>query len=237
VNATSYNWGISGGTIASGQGTLAISADVAALIGSGSITVQAVNGCGSSSTRSLTILGAPGRPNPITGSASVCDNTTEAYGVATVAGASSYTWVVTPNGSVSTGQGTKNITVAWTIPAAGQTMSVTASNACGTSLSRSLTGITVNNCPRFGANNDAVNLNAYPNPTSDRVTIEFTTQKDSDYNLVIADLSGRTVVLENSNAKAGWNSKVISLDGISPGVYMITLDMNTTRQQLKLVVN
>jgi len=237
VNATSYNWGISGGTIASGQGTLAISADVAALIGSGSITVQAVNGCGSSSTRSLTILGAPGRPSPITGSASVCDNTTEAYGVATVAGASSYTWVVTPNGSVSSGQGTKNITIDWTVPAIGQTMSVTASNACGTSLSRSLTGITVNNCPRFGANNDAVNLNAYPNPTSDRVTIEFTTQEDSDYNLIIADLSGRTVVLENSNAKAGWNSKVISLDGIASGVYMITLDMNTTRQQLKLVVN
>ena len=236
VNATSYNWGISGGTIASGQGTLAISVDVAALIGSGSITVQAVNGCGSSSTRSLTILGAPGRPDPITGSTSVCDNTTEAYGVATVAGASSYTWVVTPNGSVSSGQGTKNITIDWTVPATGQTMSVTASNACGTSLSRSLTGITVNNCPRFGANNDAVNLNAYPNPTSDRVTIEFNAEENSDYRLRISDLAGRTMLLENASASAGLNSKVLSLDGLAAGVYMITMDLNNATQQIKLIV-
>ncbi len=235
-NATSYNWGITGGTIASGQGTNAISVDVAALIGSGSITVQAVNGCGTSLTRTLTIIGAPARPEPIAGSTSVCDNTTEAYGVATVAGAASYTWVVTPNGSVSSGQGTKNITVDWTAPATGQSMSVSASNACGTGLSRSLTSITVNNCPRFGVNADQVNLNAFPNPAADRVTIQFTSEDNSDYRLRISDVTGRTLFLENGTAAAGLNTKVLSLDGFASGVYNLTIEMNNAQQQIKLIV-
>jgi hypothetical protein len=90
------------------------------------------------------------RAGVITGATSVCDNTNEAYSVATVPGAALYTWAVTANGSVSTGQGTKNITIDWLAPAAGQSMSVVTSNACGTSLTRTLTGITVNNCHTFG---------------------------------------------------------------------------------------
>lgn len=235
ANATSYNWGITGGIIASGQGTTGISVDVALLTGSGSITVQAVNGCGTSLTRSLVIKGSPARPDPISGSVSVCDNTTEPYSVATVAGADAYTWVVS-SGSVSSGQGTKNITVDWAAPAAGQTMSVTTSNACGSSLSRSLTGITVNNCPRFGMNADQVNLNAFPNPASDRATIQFTSVDDSDYRLRISDITGRTLFLENGTAAAGLNTKVLSLDGFASGVYNLTIEMDNAQQQIKLIV-
>ncbi len=235
ANATSYNWGITGGTIVTGQGTNGITVDVALLFGSGSITVQAVNGCGTSSTRTLTIKGSPARPEPIAGNVSVCDNTTEPYSVATVAGADTYTWVVS-SGSVSSGQGTKNITIDWSAPAAGQTMSVTTSNACGTSLSRSLTGITVNNCPRFGMNADQVNLNAFPNPATDRATIKFTSEDNSDYRLRISDVTGRTLFLENGTAAAGLNSKVLSLDGFASGVYNLTIEMNNAQQQIKLIV-
>lgn len=235
ANATSYNWGIAGGTIASGQGTTGITVDVALLIGSGSITVQAVNGCGTSLTRSLVIKGSPARPEPIAGNVSVCDNTTEPYSVATVAGADTYTWVVS-SGSVSSGQGTKNITIDWAAPAAGQTMSVSASNACGTSLTRSLAGITVNNCPRFGMNADQVNLNAFPNPATDRATIQFTSEDNSDYRLRISDITGRTLFLENGTAAAGLNAKVLSLDGFASGVYNLTIEMNNAQQQIKLIV-
>ncbi len=235
ANATSYNWGVTGGTIVTGQGTNGITVDVALLIGSGSITVQAVNGCGSSLTRTLTIKGAPARPDPIAGNVSVCDNTTEPYSVATVAGADSYTWVVS-SGSVSSGQGTKNITIDWAAPAVGQTMSVTTANACGNSLTRSLTGITVNNCPRFGMNADQVNLNAFPNPATDRATIQFTSEDNSDYRLRISDVTGRTLFLENGTAAAGLNTKVLSLDGFASGVYNLTIEMNNAQQQIKLIV-
>ncbi len=235
ANATSYNWGITGGTIVTGQGSNGITVDVATLIGSGSITVQAMNGCGTSLTRTLTIKGSPARPEPITGNVSVCDNTTEPYSVATVAGADAYTWVVS-SGSVSSGQGTKNITIDWAAPAAGQTMSVTTSNACGSSLSRSLTGITVNNCPRFGMNADQVNLNAFPNPATDRATIQFTSEDNSDYRLRISDVTGRTLFLENGTAAAGLNSKVLSLDGFATGVYNVSIEMNNAQQQIKLIV-
>ncbi|MBK7965082.1 MAG: T9SS type A sorting domain-containing protein [Bacteroidetes bacterium] len=235
ANATSYNWGITGGTIASGQGTTGISVDGALLIGSCPITVHAVNGCGTSLTQTLTINGSPARPEPIAGNVSVCDNTTEPYSVATVAGADSYTWVVS-SGSVSSGQGTKNITIDWAAPAVGQTMSVTTANACGSSLTRSLTGITVNNCPRFGMNADQVNLNAFPNPASDRATIQFTSEDNSDYRLRISDVTGRTLFLENGTAAAGLNTKVLSLDGLASGVYNLTIEMLNAQQQIKLIV-
>ncbi len=237
VNATSYIWNVTGGTIMGGQGTTSITVDVATLIGSGSITVQAVNGCGTSLIRTLTISGAPGRAGVITGATSVCDNTNEAYSVATVPGAALYTWAVTANGSVSTGQGTKNITIDWLAPAAGQSMSVVTSNACGTSLTRTLTGITVNNCIRLGGmESNVFNISAYPNPATDRVTIEFTAVESNDYRLRIADVTGRTLLMENGTAATGLNNKVLPLNGIAAGVYMISIEMNNEQQQIKLVV-
>ncbi|MBK9402036.1 MAG: T9SS type A sorting domain-containing protein [Bacteroidetes bacterium] len=237
VNATSYIWNVTGGTIMGGQGTTSITVDVATLIGSGSITVQAVNGCGTSLIRTLTISGAPARAGVITGATSVCDNTNEAYSVATVPGAALYTWAVTANGSVSTGQGTKNITIDWLAPAAGQSMSVVTSNACGTSLTRTLNGITVNNCIRLGSMEANVfNISAYPNPATDRVTIEFTAVENNDYRLRIADVTGRTLMMENGTAATGLNTKVLPLNGIATGVYMISIEMNNEQQQVKLVV-
>ncbi|MBK7886546.1 MAG: T9SS type A sorting domain-containing protein [Bacteroidetes bacterium] len=239
ANATGYSWGVTGTGVripVPSMGT-GVQVDIALLTGSGSVTVQAVNGCGTSLVRSRTITGAPARAGVITGATSVCDNTNESYSVATVPGAALYTWAVTANGSVSTGQGTKNITIDWLAPAGGQSMSVVTSNACGTSLTRTLTGITVNNCIRLGSvESDVFNINAYPNPATDRVTIEFTAVENNDYRLRIADMTGRTLQVENGTSAAGLNTKVLPLNGIAAGVYMISIEMNNEQQQIKLVV-
>lgn len=237
ANATSYIWTINGGTITGGQGTTTITADVAALIGSGSVTVQAVNGCGTGAIRTLTLVGAPARAGVISGNVSVCDSTTEAYGVSTVAGAAAYTWTVTANGAVSGGQGTKNITIDWKAPGGAQSVSVVTSNACGTSLTRTLTGITVNNCVRLaGSQNSTFNMSAYPNPATDLVAVEFTAIDNSDYRMRIADMTGRTFLMETGTAASGLNTKVLPLNGLASGVYMISIEMNNKQQQIKLIV-
>ncbi|MFM9008399.1 MAG: BspA family leucine-rich repeat surface protein, partial [Bacteroidota bacterium] len=72
--ATSYNWSVSGGTVVSGQGSTSITVNFGSFT-NGSVSVQAVNGCGSSSLRTLTVTGSPAQPGVISGSKNVCDGT------------------------------------------------------------------------------------------------------------------------------------------------------------------
>ena len=234
--ATSYNWGATGATITGGIGTNSITADVAILVGTGSITVQAVNGCGSSLTRTLTISGAPARASVISGSVSVCDNTNEAYSVATVAGAATYTWSVTANGAIATGQGTKNITVDWGAPAAGQNLNVVTSNACGSSLTRALTGITVNNCVRVSDQASLLNMVVMPNPATTYAQVQFVAPESGNALLRITDMSGRVVYMSQQTCVAGTNSVNVDLSEIASGLYMVSLELNGEQQLTRLIV-
>jgi hypothetical protein len=234
--ATSYNWGATGATITAGNGTNSITADVATLVGTGSITVQAVNGCGSSLTRTLTISGAPARAGVISGAVSVCDNTNEAYSVATVAGASAYTWSVTANGTIATGQGTKNITVDWGAPAAGQNLNVVTSNACGSSLTRALTGITVNNCIRVSDQASLLNMVVMPNPATTYAQVQFNAPAAGNAQLRITDVSGRVVYIGQQTCVAGTNTVNVDLSVIATGLYMVSLELNGEQQLSRLIV-
>jgi hypothetical protein len=93
INATSYNWNVPVGvSIISGQGTNTITFSVANGFTGGIVTVNGINGCGSGSARSISILGAPGQPAPITGPVNVCPGQAGViYEIPTVAGASLYT--------------------------------------------------------------------------------------------------------------------------------------------------
>ena len=236
ANATSYLWTVTGGTITGGQGTTSITVDVAALVGTGAITVQAVNGCGNSLVRSLTISGAPARPGVISGSASVCSGTTEPYSVATIAGASSYNWSVTANGTVASGQGTKNITVTWGAAAGGQALNVTTSNACGTSLTRSLNGITISTCPRMSDEFSSMQMVIMPNPATAFAKVQFNAGTSGDYRLRITDVTGRVVFMQDANAGIGMNTIALDLSTYATGMYSVQLDFNGEQQVSRMII-
>ena len=134
TGATSYLWTLPAGWSGASTGT-SISATAGA--SGGNITVRAVNTCGNStpSTMAVTITaGAPAQPGAISGSASACTGSTVTYTVNPVAGASAYNWTL-PSGWSGTST-TNSISV--TTGSAGGTLSVTASNGCGTSAPRTL---------------------------------------------------------------------------------------------------
>ncbi|MEO8588730.1 MAG: SBBP repeat-containing protein [Flavobacteriales bacterium] len=85
---------------------------------------------------------APEQPAAINGLLAVCAGSTHTYGVAPVAGAGSYTWVL-PAGWTGT-SAADSITV--TAGAAGGSISVSAVNGCGASLAQTLT-VAVNPLP------------------------------------------------------------------------------------------
>jgi len=129
-SATSYSWNLPSGW----SGTSSTnSINVTLGTSSGSISVQAVNSCGTSSSTSIpvTIQTAPVSPNIILGNNSVCSGTTETYSVTIDPTATSYVWTL-PNGW--SGASTTNSIVANTGTSAGGTISVAATNICGSSV-------------------------------------------------------------------------------------------------------
>lgn len=129
--ATSYLWTLPAGW--SGTSTTN-SITVNTTTSGGTISVAAVNACGTGTARTLSITGgsAPSQPGAITGNTAVCAGTSYNYSVAAVPGATSYIWSLPAGWSGASS--TNNITVV--SGTAGGTLSVVAVNSCGNSIAR-----------------------------------------------------------------------------------------------------
>jgi hypothetical protein len=148
--AISYNWTAPAGAIISaGQGTRFATVDYqGGFTSAGLLSVEAVNGCGSSTPRTKSIArNTPSTPGAITGqSAGVCSQTSVPYSVAAVSGMT-YSWSFSTSGAtVSSGQGSNSITADFTSGYITGTLNVTAGNGCGTGNAKSLT---VKSIPAF----------------------------------------------------------------------------------------
>jgi hypothetical protein len=110
----------------------------------GSYTCLVSNSCGSTTSNAISVsaLSVPAKPGSISavgGNTKVCPGTVKTYNIAAVSGASSYTWTPPPGGVVTSGQGTTSATVTYNSGfIANDSLRVTASNMCGTSLHRAL---------------------------------------------------------------------------------------------------
>lgn len=140
AKADSYIWSVTGTgiSITSGQGTTVVTVTVTDAFTTGTISVKSSNCFGvSCSAKSICIskLNAPVKPGTITGTAiGLCNKTGITYSVAAVAGAVSYNWTVPTGATITSGTGTRSIKVNYGPSFSGTgTISVTASNSCGTS--------------------------------------------------------------------------------------------------------
>ncbi len=141
AGASSYLWTLPvGWTGTSATNTIYVTTGVV----TGDITVSAINSCGSSASISMNVAvnKSPIMSGNIVGAASVCDSSSQTYFLNSIPGASSYNWIL-PNGW--SGSSLSNSIITFAKGSSG-TISVTASNACGTSLSQTL-NITLNSLP------------------------------------------------------------------------------------------
>ncbi len=133
--ATSYTWTVpSGSIVTAGQGTTSMLVNFSTT--PGNLAVTANNTCGSSSASVLPISMAitPSTPGSIIGADTFALNQFGAhYTVAPVTEATTYTWTVPYDATITAGQGTDSITV--NFGGHNGTICVTASNCAGTSSS------------------------------------------------------------------------------------------------------
>ena len=95
-----------------------------------------------------------------------------------------------------------------------------------------MAGAGVNDAP-FTANT----LQAFPNPATDFITINFSAKSGEDVFISLTDLSGRQLRADRPEGLAdGKNSYVMDVKGINPGIYFIAVASASTRSVQKVII-
>ena len=145
--ATSYTWTVPVGvTLVSGQGTTSIGVtfDNSFALTNSLFKVTATNalGCASDISSLEVEKLVPAIPGTISGPTDACQYTgqptTATYSISPVANATSYTWTVSSNATLVSGQGTTSVEVSFASNFTSGSITVTANSNCGNRAPRSL---------------------------------------------------------------------------------------------------
>jgi hypothetical protein len=82
-------------------------------------------------------------------------------------------------------------------------------------------------------------MNLYPNPTDGTFNLVYPSSKDG-YHLVVYDAIGQIVYsaeIAKEQAEFGTNTRSISLNGATQGIYIVSLDNGKTKVFRKLIVH
>ncbi len=183
------------------------------------LCVSASNACSTSVERCKTIGNQiPVRPSTIIANpGSWCNNSNVTFTISAVAGATSYLWTLT-NGVINNGQGTTSIDATWGVGAG--SVSVTASNSCGTSIDRSLAASP--SCRISGIAETATDesFKVYPNPASELIYVNFKSS-GSNYSVKLMNMNGQVLIQNSQSAKEGMNTSELDIHNLAPGVYVL----------------
>jgi nitrous oxidase accessory protein NosD len=243
ATATSYTWTTSNPDIAiqsiAPNGLSVVVNFLPGFTSAGNICVTANNGCGASTQRCFTISARPATPI-LSGPTSVCKSQSAVgYSIPAIPSATSYTWSVT-GGALLTPSGTSASINYTSATSSSAIVRVNAINACGASQPGTAI-VNVNLFCRTAAD-ESVSLlngevNVYPNPSSGIVTVEFTSDEKSKVLLTITDLTGKIIMNEIINSIPGNNSKVLELENLAKGIYILNLKSDLTiSKSIRLVI-
>jgi hypothetical protein len=227
--AVSYNWTVPAGcTIVTNNGN-SIVMNVPSTFTTGTLTVQAVNSCGGTSTRSASLTRLPATPASITGAASVCPNQTGVVFTTPAVTGVTQLWAVPTGATITAGQSTTSMNCTWGNAAGSVT--VRSVNACGQSAARSKT-VSLLTC--MTEQGDAPvelrtpELNVYPNPNTGLFTVQ--TNVAGRYQL----LNGMGQLLEEFSL-GGEQKTSKDVQGLTAGVYYIRSLQDGTMERVIVV--
>jgi len=249
VNAETFYWTASAGTIQSGQGTNTVSIVLNNSYSSCKVSVKASNCAGSSEQRKLTLKSVLSTPK-ISGVSAVCNNSDpiKTYSISSDGGASSYTWssssstIKFSDGGVPANPLTStsnHVTVNFSTVAVGTySIGVTANNSCGSSAPSSMS-TKVKNCNKSEetaiAAGEESNFTIYPNPTNDLISVTFISDVAGKYTVKISDMNGKVVIQEEMNAIIGNNEYKCHLGNFAPGLYSLNIQTGTATFQTRII--
>jgi hypothetical protein len=228
--AVSYNWTVPAGcTIVTNNGN-SIVLNVSSTFTTGTLSVQAVNSCGGTSTRTASLTRLPSTPASITGPASVCPNQVGVNFTTPAVTGVTQLWAAPTGATITAGQSTTSMTCTWGTAAGSVT--VRSVNACGQSAARSK-ALTLLTCmeEEGGAPVEArtSDLNVYPNPNDGSFTIR--SGRSGSYRLLSS--TGQLIYEVQLNDS---NNFTFEVSGLSTGFYFLQGVSGSDYVQQKVVV-
>ncbi len=248
ANADYYEWTIPSGVTINGQSNgPCITLTFTSKFKGGFVCVKAHNACGASQSSCMNITyltKKPNTPGSITGPATICPNATATYTTPLILNATSYQWTANGGVVIISGQGTNTITVRTPSNYVKTDIKVKATNCKGASgqrtrkITKSTTCKTAAQQSTFNNQQPTTNLQVFPNPATNFITVSFESTRPQDVDLLLIDLLGNIIQGRKINAIEGKNSLLMDLSDVSKGIYTITLiDKDKTTTVLKLILN
>ena len=85
---------------------------------------------------------------------------------------------------------------------------------------------------------DKESLTVYPNPTADRSTIEFNLSSAKNVNLVLRDITGKEILVEDfGKLSAGSQKIVLNAAPLTNGIYFVSIQIGEEVVTKKISVN
>lgn len=218
--ADNYVWSlepVEAGTIVPMQQEISIIWN-SSFTGLAELSVHGENVCGSGPVSDPLSITVNISPNPIiSGMQEVCKNDEETYQTLNNP-ESSYSWQVT-GGEIISGVGTSTVIVKWTISGEGL-VTVTELNDVGCQ-ETSYFPVQIDDCTFIGESE--TNIKVYPNPTGDVLNISFAIVNLSNIDILISDITGKTLI---SSVQQTKNTIQLDVSGLDKGIYLISLYEN-----------
>ena len=80
------------------------------------------------------------------------------------------------------------------------------------------------------------NLSVYPNPATDNIFVAGVITGRSDVNIAVVNSVGQTVIQKQYNNMDGDLSTYLSLEGLTSGIYFVTVSANGTKRTERVMV-
>jgi len=223
---TNWAWTFSGGTPSSS--TLQNPTNICySATGTYTATLTASNmNCTSTTSQAITVITIPIAPQIPSGPSTVVNPQSYSYSIPSVPNTTYYKWTVS-SGSVTSGQGTTNITYTAGASSGTVTICVADSNSCGISAQ---TCLLVNNVTAISENNIADNFTIYPNPTSGKFILD---SKIIRGEISVYNVFGEKIYSEKINSA----KSEIDLSKQQNGIYFVHLKIEQGTAVKKIIVN
>jgi hypothetical protein len=243
-----YNWTIpAGATDVTGSTTRTISFRYPDGYTGGTISVQRINGCGTSGTRSLSIgvLQATSPSSIDIVNTATCPNRVYTYSVSSMPSqATSLLWTIPSGGTIVSGQGTTSIVVSYTSGVIAGDVTVCGVNNCSVGSLKRL-NVKLQACPTTGfAGGDGtltkgntattvtpMDVQVFPNPSAEAFNLQVITAAKETVKVRVLDVSGRLVLTYNV---AAYTTKKIGGE-LKPGVYVIEVRQGNQLKTMRVV--
>lgn len=255
VSGVTYSWTVpANATINGSNNGNSINVSMPSPFSTGQVCASAVNSCGTSLSKCVTVKGIPAQPGIIS-----CNPTTVcAYSTGvtfnvdpnSIAMGDNLLWMIPAGTTLVSGQGTTGLTLDW--GASNGTVSIKSTNACGNAIrtlpitigclrtapgqnSNPGTETTATQQPVTSQTENAINLQAYPDAEQKTMTFTFYAPSGGSYTYGLYDESNREVLSGNIDAVEGVNMQELDMSYMnSNAIYTLKVDNGTTTTHINV---